>query len=103
MTRRGHLSNPSPDKTRRADPGASLKRDLNHYARYERNNASFWESISIIGVGWLIVIAAVGGALAGRWLHARWHTGIWLTALMVIVGASVGMALVWQLIRPRQR
>jgi ATP synthase protein I len=99
MTRHGNSSN----KTRRADPGASLKHDLNRYARHERNNASFWRSLSVIGVGWMIVIAAVGGALAGRWLHAQWNTGIWLTALLVVAGASIGMALVWQLIRPRRR
>ena len=99
MTHPGNSSN----KVRRADPGASFKRDLNQYARHERSNASFWQSLSVMGVGWLIVIAAVGGALAGRWLHARWNTGIWLTALLVIAGASVGMALVWQLIQPRKR
>ena len=99
MTRHGNSSN----KARRADPRASLKRDLSHYARHERSNASFWQSLSVIGVGWLIVIAAVGGALAGRWLHAQWNTGIWLTALLVIVGAVVGMALVWQLIHARRR
>lgn len=99
MTRRGNSSN----RMRRADPGASFKRDLNHYARHEPTGATFWQSLSVIGVGWLIVIAAVGGALAGRWLHARWNTGIALTALLVVAGASVGMALVWQLIQPRQR
>ena len=93
----------SPNEVRRGDPGASFKRDLNHYARHERNSTSFWQSLSVMGVGWLIVTAAVGGALAGRWLHARWNTGIWLTALLVVVGASVGMALVWQLIQPRKR
>jgi len=96
---RGNSSN----KARRADPGTSLKRDLKHYARHEGTGASFWQSLSVIGVGWVIVIAAVGGALAGRWLHAQWNTGIWLTALLVIAGAVVGMAVVWQLIQPRQR
>ncbi len=96
---RGNSSN----KVRRVDPRASLKHDLNHYARRERSHASFWQSLSVIGVGWVIVVAAVGGALAGRWLHAQWNTGIWLTALLVIAGAVVGMALVWQLIQPRQR
>jgi len=99
MTHRGNSLN----KVRRADPATSLKRDLNHYARHERTGASFWQSLGVIGVGWLIVIAAVGGALAGRWLHARWNTGIALTALLVVAGASVGMALVWQLIQPRRR
>ena len=89
---------------RRRDPRDSLRRDLTRYTRREASDRSFWQSLAVLGaVGWPIVIATVGGALAGRWLHARWETGIWLTALLVAVGAAVGMAIAWQLIQPRQR
>ena len=88
----------------RPDPQERLSRDLRRYADREQGDASFWQSLSVLGaVGWPIVIATVGGALAGRWLHGRWDTGIWLTALLVAVGAAVGMAVAWQLIQPRQR
>ena len=100
MTPRDDLSTSG----RRPDLRDSLKRDLSRYAGRERGDASFWQSLSVLGtVGWPIVIATVGGALAGRWLHARWDTGIWLTALLVAVGAAVGMAIAWQLIQPRRR
>ena len=90
--------------SRRPDPRERLKQDLSRYTRREPGDASFWQSLSVLGaVGWPIVIATVGGALAGRWLHARWDTGIWLTALLVAVGAAVGMAVAWQLIQPRRR
>ena len=90
--------------TRRPDPRESLRRDLHRYALRKSGDASFWQSLGVIGaVGWPIVIATVGGALAGRWLHARWETGLWLTALLVAVGAAVGMAIAWQLIQPRER
>lgn len=88
---------------RRPDPRESLRRDLSRYAHREAGDRSFWQSLSVLGaVGWPIVIATVGGALAGRWLHARWETGIWLTGLLVAVGAAVGMAIAWHLIQPRQ-
>ena len=94
----------SSNHARRPDPRASLRRDLNRYARRESGTASFWQSLSVLGsVGWPIVIATAGGALAGRWLHARWNTGIWVTLLLVVVGAVAGMAIVWQLIQPRQQ
>ena len=89
---------------RRRDPRASLKRDLNRLERREPGDASFWRSVGVIGVvGWPIVIATVGVALAGRWLHAHWNTGFGLTALLVAAGAVLGMMIVWQLIQPRQR
>lgn len=88
----------------RPDPRERLSRDLRRYGHREPGDASFWQSLSVLGaVGWPIVIATVGGALAGRWLHARWETGSWLTALLVAIGAAVGMAVAWQLIQPRRR
>ena len=90
--------------SRRPDPRERLRRDLIRFTGRQPGDASFWQSLSVLGaVGWPIVIATVGGALAGRWLHARWDTGIWLTALLVAVGAAVGMAVAWQLIQPRRR
>ena len=100
MTEHGNSSN----ETRRPDPRASLKRDLKRYARRESDTTSFWQSLSVLGsVGWPIIIATAGGALAGRWLHARWGTGIGLTLLLVVGGAIAGMAIMWQLIQPRDR
>ena len=89
---------------RRPDPRESFRRDVDRYAHRERGTSTFWQSLSVIGgVGWPIVFASVGGALVGRWLHAQWHTGSALTALLVAVGAAVGMAVAWQVIQPRQR
>ena len=89
---------------RRPDPRESLRRDLSRYTQREPGDRSFWQSLSVLGaVGWPIVLASVGGALAGRWLHAQWETGSWLTAVLVAVGAAVGTAVAWQLIQPRRR
>jgi ATP synthase protein I len=86
----------------RSDPRERLRHDLSRYEHREASNASFWRSLGVLGVvGWPIVIASVGGALAGRWLHARWATGTWLTALLVAAGAAVGMVVAWRLIQPR--
>ena len=94
----------SSDERRRPDPRASLRRDLDRYARRDSSERSFWQSLAVLGaVGWPIVIATVGGALAGRWLHARWDTGIGLTALLVAVGAGIGMSIAWQLIHAGRR
>lgn len=89
---------------RREDPRDQLTRAWQRYEHRDRDDSSFWQSLGVLGaVGWPIVIAAVGGALAGRWLHAQWSTGSWLTALLVAAGAALGLAVAWQLIQPRGR
>ena len=98
------MTRPGSVPRRRPDPRESFRRDVERYTRRERVTSTFWQSLSVIGgVGWPIVLASVGGALVGRWLHAQWHTGTALTALLVAVGAAVGMAIAWQVIQPRRR
>lgn len=95
---------PSISGARRPDPQVSLKRDLDRLEHREQGDASFWRSLGVLGtVGWPIVIATVGGGLAGRWMHAHWHTGAGLTALLVGVGAVLGLIVAWRLIQPRSR
>ena len=99
MTARRGLQNGG----RRGDLRASLERDLRRYGRREPGNRTFWESIGVLGsVGWPIVLATVGGALAGRWLDGRWATGIRFTLLLLIAGAAAGAAMAWHLIQPRR-
>jgi ATP synthase protein I len=89
--------------TRRALVRESLDRDLGRYARRERDASSFWRSLGVLGsVGWPIVLAAVGGALAGRWLDARYDSGIRFTLGLLTAGVSVGVAVAWHLVRPER-
>lgn len=101
MTADSASSEPDP---RRPDPRERLHRDLSRHERRQSGDRGFWQSLSVLGaVGWPIVLASVGGALAGRWLHAQWATGSWLTALLVGIGAAAGLAVAWRLIQPRSR
>ena len=94
---------PRSRSRRRPDLGASVRRDADRLAHRQRNDVSFWRSLNVIGaVGWPIVAATVGGALIGRWMHAHWNTGLGVTALLVGVGAAIGMVVAWHLVHPRQ-
>jgi ATP synthase protein I len=89
---------------RRPDLRAQLRRDVRRYERREPGGPSFWRSLSMLGaVGWPIVIATVGGAFAGRWLDARWETGIRYTVMLLVVGAIAGVVIAWQLVQPRSK
>lgn len=91
-------------EVRRPDPRARLERDLDRYGRREPGSRSFWRSLGVIGsVGWPLVATTVGGALAGRWLDARWQTGIRLTLTLLVAGAVFGAIIVWRLVGPGRR
>jgi ATP synthase protein I len=50
-----------------------------------------------IGVlGWLIVTPALGGLFLGRWIDRAWHTGIFFSAPLLLVGLLIGGWLGWR-------
>ncbi|MEZ4236646.1 MAG: AtpZ/AtpI family protein [Myxococcota bacterium] len=58
------------------------------------------KNLALIGVvGWLVVIPMLLGVAAGRWLDARFDTGITLTAALLVVGLAAGVTLAWRRIR----
>jgi len=92
------------DDVRRPNLRGTLQRDLRRYDRREPGSRGFWRSLGVLGsVGWPIAMATVGGALAGRWIDARWDTGIRFTLMLLVAGAVAGAAIVWHLIWPRLR
>ncbi|MCF8485020.1 MAG: AtpZ/AtpI family protein [Rhodobacteraceae bacterium] len=50
-----------------------------------------------IGVlGWIIVTPMLGGIFAGRWLDARYDTGLFWTAPLLMVGLGLGGWFAWR-------
>lgn len=87
------------DRFKRADVRTRSERDV---ARLRRRGQgpSFLRSMALIGsVGWPIVLLATGGALAGRYLDARWGAGVRFTFMLVFLGAAVGTALAFRSVR----
>jgi predicted F0F1-ATPase subunit len=88
---------------RRSDPRSRLRQDAELLSRRESGTRSFWDALGVLGAGWPVVMATAGGALAGRFLHARFGTGIAVTLVLVVAGAVAGMAILWHVIQPRGR
>lgn len=70
----------SREQERRRDPEPSLGKRLGQ-----------------IGVlGWTIVIPALIGLAAGRWLDKTMHSGVFFSAPLVMLGAALGLWLAWR-------
>lgn len=75
--------------------------------RSERNerwprdgNGSVARRLAQIGVlGWITVIPILIGIFAGRWLDARFQSGIFWTAPLLVLGAVLGCWSAWRWIK----
>jgi ATP synthase protein I len=52
-------------------------------------------------VGWPIALAAVGGALMGRFLDRRYGTGVHFTLMLLTAGAMIGSYTAWRALKGR--
>ncbi len=62
-----------------------------------RGDRSFVRSVALVGaVGWLVVVPAVAGAFAGRWLDRRLGSGIVFSAALIVGSAALGAWTAWR-------
>jgi ATP synthase protein I len=82
-----------------ASNGDEFVREVEKQAARRRANRarSVWQGIAQVGtIGWMVVLPAVGGALLGRWIDARYATGISWTLSLLGVGLVAGCAAAWR-------
>ena len=53
-------------------------------------------AVTMVGLGWLVVIPGLVGIYAGRWLDGRTGHGVTFAAGLGLLGVSVGCLLAWQ-------
>lgn len=50
-----------------------------------------------IGIlGWMVVIPTLLGLWVGHWLDRRFHSGVFFSAPLLMVGAALGLWLAWR-------
>ncbi len=63
----------------------------------QRRELSFWQGLSLVGgVGWMVALPAVAGALLGRFLDTQWATGIFWTLSLLVLGLTLGCVSAWR-------
>jgi len=76
--------------------GARLRSERNQ--RWLRDgDASVVRRLSQIGVlGWMIVVPMLIGMFAGRWMDRTFHSGLFWTAPLLLLGAALGCWSAWK-------
>ena len=56
-----------------------------------------WKNLSMVGaLGWLVVVPTLVGVFLGRWIDARFETGVTFSGALTFVGACLGLYLAWR-------
>jgi ATP synthase protein I len=63
----------------------------------EDRGLTFLEGISLVGaIGWMVVLPALAGAAAGRWIDRREESGVFWTLSLMTLGLALGCATAWR-------
>jgi ATP synthase protein I len=75
-----------------------VQRRAERHRRWQQDGEpSITRRLGQIGVlGWLIVAPILAGVFAGRWLDDRFHSGVFWTAPMLMLGAALGSWFAWK-------
>ena len=103
--RRGNWRFPMTEPGRAQPDEDPLLKEVRSRARRELDWVKFGEPsvarrLSQIGVlGWIIVTPMLVGVFAGRWIDAKFGTGIFWTAPFLMLGAALGCWSAWKWMR----
>ena len=89
------MSAPEPEK----DPLVQgVRRQADRNRRWQREgDPSVARRLAQIGVlGWIIVVPMLVGVFAGRWLDRTFHSGLFWTAPLLLLGAVLGCWSAWR-------
>ncbi len=79
----------------------AVQRRAGRFRQWQREgDPSVAHRLAQIGVlGWIIVVPMLIGVFAGRWLDQKFHTGLFWTAPMLMLGAVLGCWSAWKWIQ----
>jgi ATP synthase protein I len=75
-----------------------IQRRAERFRRWQaEGDPSVARRLAQIGVlGWIIVVPMLIGVFAGRWLDQKFHSGIFCTAPLLMLGAVLGCWSAWK-------
>jgi ATP synthase protein I len=77
--------------------GARLRGERHRRWLRESGEPSVVRRLAQVGVlGWMIVTPILIGIFAGRWLDARFHSGLFCTGPLLMLGLALGCWSAWK-------
>ncbi len=98
------MTQPQPDDRKdETDPlvkGVQLRKERRRRWQSEGGDPSVARRLAQIGVlGWIIVTPILIGVFVGRWLDGRFHTGLFWTGPLLLIGLALGCWSAWKWIK----
>lgn len=86
-----------PDNRQEDQLSGSVRRRRERRERWLREGERpMGRNLALIGaLGWLVVVPALAGLFAGRWLDDRAGGGIFWTGALLVAGVALGGWLAW--------
>lgn len=87
---------PAPEHPERLDEAVRSARERrDRWLRY--GERSLAQNLAMIGVlGWTVMIPTLAGIYVGRWIDRSYHTGIFWTLGLLVLGLTIGCFLAWR-------
>jgi ATP synthase protein I len=93
------VTSPSKSGLERENLREQTRRDIERLQR-RQPESRFWRWVALIGsVGWPIALLGAGGAVLGRYLDARWGSGVRFTLMLLVMGISLGTFIAFRALR----
>jgi ATP synthase protein I len=92
------MTTSEPDSAEQDPLVQGVKLRGERYRRWQREgNPSVAHRLAQIGVlGWIIIVPMLIGIFAGRWLDQTFHSGLFCTAPLLMLGAALGCWSGWK-------
>ena len=75
------------------------RRREQHEEHQRESNASFWQSVGVMGtIGWTVSIPMVCGLFFGRWIDNRLNSAHVFMLFCMMVGLIVGCVTAWRIV-----
>jgi ATP synthase protein I len=92
------MSEPENDAAERDSLVQGVRLHKTRHQRWQREGEpSVARRLAQIGVlGWIIVVPILIGVFAGRWLDQKFHSGLFWTAPLLMLGTVLGCWSAWR-------